>query len=270
MSDAIDRSDNNRRNWLMRVVDRAAEIAGASTGAAVGAAAGINPVLTAAVGATIAQTIKTVGEELEQRVIEPRERYRLTSAATLIVRKIREKYDAGETPRQDTFFQTSTQHRCPAEEILEGTLLAVQREHEEKKVELYANMISNIAFDPNISREFANHLIAIMERLTYRQLTMIALFGSGASRLGLRGSYRDYREPVSFEKWSVLQEMYDLARLRLLMNNSGGAYIDITDLDPSDTRIDGIAHTLYRVTEMHHLQHSLMQADIERLAGFLR
>jgi hypothetical protein len=258
------------RNWLMRTIDRTAEIVGASTGAVIGLQAGADPVLTAAVGATIAQTLKTVGEEIQERLVAPRERHRLTQVASLVVKKIKEKYDSGATPRADTFFDATTQHRAPAEEIFDGTFLAVQRDHEEKKLELYANLLSNIAFDSTVSAQFGNHLLALTSRLTYRQLTMIALFGVDTSNHNLHGSYREYPGPASWEKWSVLQEMYDLARMRLINNRSGGAFIDLVDLDPRGTYIDGVANVLFRLTEMATLQDTLMRPDIQRLVAFLQ
>jgi hypothetical protein len=100
---------------------------------------------------------------------------------------------------------------------------------------------------------------------------MIALFGQETAAIGLHGSLREQAsQMVTWEKWSVLQEMYDLARLRLLNNRSGSAYVDIVDIDPQDTQIDGVANVLFRLTEMVQLSSGLMRPDIAQLVAFLR
>lgn len=77
--------------------------------------------------------------------------------------------------RQDDFFNKINE-RSTADEILEGILLSAQREHQEKKVQFYGNLIANIAFDPSIDREQANFLIKLDESLSYRQICLLSLF----------------------------------------------------------------------------------------------
>ncbi len=238
----------NERHWLMRAFDQAADVAGASAGAAVGASiAGNDPVLAAAVGVGFAQAIKSVGAEIEERWLAPRERLRLSTSAKLIVMKIKTNYDRGKRPRADAFFQPTNDDRSAAEEIFEATMLAIQRDAQEKKSQLYSNLVANIAFDSTVDRAFANYLVALTERLTYRQLCMLALFGGDVSTLQLHGSYRGYQERLSWDKWSVLQEMYDLCRARLLNNQDASAYIDLADINPSGTVLDGVANKMFQL-----------------------
>lgn len=97
------------RGWLTRIFDRTTEVAGATLGAAMGAGMGLDPVATAAVGASLAQSLKTVGEEIQERLLGPRERERLSKGAVLIVHKIKQHYREGKLPRSDSFFQITTQ-----------------------------------------------------------------------------------------------------------------------------------------------------------------
>lgn len=262
-------SEPAKRHWLVSVFDAAAEISGASAGAAIGTQSG-DPVLSAAVGAGIAHTIKSVGHEIEQRLLAPRERARLTGAAQLIVRRIKANYDEGKRVRDDAFFEPSADGRAASEEIFESTMLAIQRDAEEKKLELYSNLVANIAFDSSVSQAFANHMITLAERLTYRQLCMIALFGGDTTVFDLRGSFRGYKELVTWEQWSVLQEMFDLCRLRLLNNRDGSAYIDIVDINPAGTALDGVANKMFQLMNMPQLRGTGMRSDIERLSRFLQ
>jgi hypothetical protein len=249
----------------MRAYDKAAEVAGAAGGAALG---GSDPVLSASVGAAFTQVIKSVGEDIEERYLAPRERQRLTRSASLIVHKIRENYDAGKGLRSDSFFEANDD-RAEAEEIFERTMLAIQRDPQEKKLQLYSNLVANIVFDSSVDVHFGNHLLWLTENLTYRQLCIIALFGGDVSQYSLRRSYREYSERITWSHWSVLQEIYQLCRMRLLNNRDAAAYIDIVDVNPSGTVIDGVANKLFELMEMGRLRATLMCPEIETLIKYL-
>ena len=51
--------------------------------------------------------------------------------------------------------------RSFADEIIEGVLLAAQREYQEKKLPLYGNLLTNIAFRSDIDRVTANRLCVV-------------------------------------------------------------------------------------------------------------
>jgi hypothetical protein len=129
----------------------------------------------------------------------------------------------GRTLRQDDFFAGDINERSAAEEIFEGVLLAAQREYEEKKVKYVGNLFANIVFEPNIDRAFANFLLRLAERLSYRQLCILALFAQ-RDKLTLRD--KNYRFEDDNNRWgegfnnnlkfALLQDIYDLYSQNML------------------------------------------------------
>lgn len=140
-------------------------VIGGPTGAIVGAAG--TPLLAAA-------TKKAIND-LAVRFLSPREELRVGSAAYFAVTKIQERLEAGDSIREDQFFEESTGERSPAEEVFEGALLACKNEHEEKKLRFIANIFANSVFMPDVSRFGAYWLLKKAEDLTYRQMCVISL-----------------------------------------------------------------------------------------------
>jgi len=71
--------------------------------------------------------------------------------------------------------------RSDAEELLEGTLLSASRAYEERKIPLLGRMYASLALTSGITTGYAHFLLKLADRLTYRQLVMIAIIG-GANR----------------------------------------------------------------------------------------
>jgi hypothetical protein len=102
---------------------------------------------------------------------------------------------SGKTLRQDCFFSNKINERSAAEEIFEGVLFAAEREYEEKKVKFEGNFFANIVFYPSIDRASANFLLRLAQRLSYRQLCLMALFVQ-RDKFTLRD--KDYRSEEGF------------------------------------------------------------------------
>ena len=120
----------------------------------------------------------------------PREKTRIGAAFIYATRKAQQRLNNGHKIREDDFFSVHPPDRSAAEEIIEGVLIAAQREHEEKKVPYYGYLLANIAFTPTISRVHGNLLIRLGQSLSYNQLCLLAVFAL-KDKFGLRtGDYR--------------------------------------------------------------------------------
>lgn len=121
------------------IIDNAAEYTGNATGAVVGGIVG--GIIGGAEGAvagslastTIEHLFRKMGSELKNRTLAPLEEQRVGSAYAKAKDIIKKRIAQGDTPRNDNFFNATSKNRSASEELLEGTLLAAQREHEEKK-----------------------------------------------------------------------------------------------------------------------------------------
>jgi hypothetical protein len=158
------------------------EAGSAMSGAAAGAALSIiggEFALTAgaAVGAGMGVALRQAAEELRSRVLAPRETARIGTALSFAVIAIEDRRSEGQQLRNDDFFDppSDLSDRSPAEEVVEGILLAAQKEHEERKLHLHGELLAGIAYK-YCTRGQANFLIRTFESLTYRQICMLVLF----------------------------------------------------------------------------------------------
>jgi len=147
----------------MSIKELSKKIVGKGSGALIGSAIG-GPV-GAAIGATSAELIifglDKIGADFAERVLSPREDERVGRLYLYARDKFLGNIKAGKRPRDDELMKQPLAispacieipivERPPYEEIFEGFLLSVQREHEEKKLPFIANFLGNVFFDSNI------------------------------------------------------------------------------------------------------------------------
>lgn len=231
---------------------------GGTGGAAIGGAAA--PI--------IGLTFSKVAKEIKARLLGHREEVRIGATFTYAVVKIRENITNGQQIRQDGFFQEQPDQRAAAEEILEGILLVAQREHEEKKLLFYANLVANIAFHPEISRAEANLLIRLGERLSYRQICLLKLF-MDKNRFRLRQeNYRNFGN-LGEARVSLLQEIYDLYSQRIIDIRLdlvfGQTLPYLEDIIPGQLNVQAIGTRLYHLMELSRIE----SEDLQQIATLL-
>lgn len=251
--------NKEKENKLIKeLIETGSDITGGIGGAVVGGVlvgpAGI--IIGGATGPIITRVFKKIGLEIKHRYLGNREEARIGATYALAVSKIKSKLEDGETIRDDEFFDSENKNRSAAEEILEGVLLSAQREHEEKKLKYYANLLANIAFSPSINRYLANFLLKISQRLSYQQLCIINyLYRTGTFQI------KKYWEPL-FLKNPELQNVTDL-------------YTEITELDQMKVlacmktpvgyiqkiSVSVLGKDLYRLMELGDIE----QNDLEKI-----
>ena len=236
-------------NSAQELIDLSSEITGNAAVAAIGflVAGPVGAMAGAFSGPAIAKTIKLVAKEINDRFLAKREKIRIGATLNYAAQKIQQRLDAGDQIRQDDFFNFEASARPPAEEILEGVLIASQKEHEEKKLEFYGNLVANLAFDSSYSLQEANYLLKVAQNLTYQQLCLLSLFGRSVH--GLRKT--DYRGQGEFDTKliSLLQEIYELSSLGML-NCSGEVLFSLTDVNPGKIKVQGTGEFLLKLMEL--------------------
>jgi hypothetical protein len=247
-------------------VETGAEISGAVAGAIIGGAvAGPSGSIAGAVGGTaIEKVISKIGTEIKERVLSKRENKKIGATVTFTLLKIKEKLDSGKQLRDDNFFKEDITGRSSADEITEGVLFAAQKEHEEKKLTYYGNLLANIAFDKTITKELANQLISVADRLTYQQLKLLNLFViNQLSPMSIlkQGSYTTAN---GYELISVLQDIYDLYRIGLL-NGNGNVILEMGYINPSQIKVQGTGALLYNLMELSKIPFDEMEGLINML-----
>ena len=168
------------------LVESGVSIAGSAAGSAVGALVGTifagpgpgtvtGAIIGGAAGGAIGETLKKGLEEVVKRVLSCREQIRVGAVINFAAYKIKQRLDAGDKPRTDTFFTVDETDRSDADEIFEGVLLKSKNENQEKKIRFMGNLFANVAFRSDIPITVANFFLSTAEALSYRQLCFIAL-----------------------------------------------------------------------------------------------
>ena len=153
------------------LVDRGADLAGALTGGAIGLVGGPAGALGgAAIGVAVTHAVKNVADRLHARQAD-----RAGAAIAVLVDDQEERRMRGESPRGDGFFEPRGALRPEAEELLEAVLLHAANSYEERKVPLLAHLYDAVAHDESVSAADAHALLALAERLTYRQLVALSV-----------------------------------------------------------------------------------------------
>jgi len=153
-----------------------------ATGAAVGGAIGLllgppGAVVGAAGGVLIAKTLERGALEIHDRVLTERQQRRSADAFITATGEIQERLKDGESLRDDGFFDQTDESDSDAAEILEGALLKAADTYEQKKVEYLGRFFSHLVFRPEVSKHDAVFLMELLDRLTYGQVVMLAIFG---------------------------------------------------------------------------------------------
>ena len=262
----MDNKISDKPESINDLIKIGSEIAGGAAGAAIGffTAGPAGAILGGATGPLLTHTFRNLAAEIKNRILGRQEVVRIGATIAFAAVKIQENISNGQQIRQDGFFQKQPDERTTGEEILEGILLVAQREHQEKKLQFYGNLVANIAFHPEIDRAQANLLIRLGERISYRQICLLALFVH-KEKFDLRQEDYTKVESIGGAKVALLQEIYDLYSQGML-NASGVAMFGLGDVTPSKMNVQGTGVMIYNLMELGKVN----TQDLNEVAMLLR
>jgi hypothetical protein len=217
---------------LKEIIEKGSEVGGSVAGAVIGLAiAGpVGAVGGAAVGPMVALAFKKIGTQISELFMSPREEARVGATITLALEKIAKEIEGGKSTRNDDFFSPQTSDRSKADTLLEGTLLRARNEYEEKKIKFYSSFLANLNFDESVSFEKGNTLLRILEKLSYRQISILGYFEEivnldtknwmvSFSELGEMGRFQDF-----------YSELMDLYNQQLLQQSGTGITMSVNSM----------------------------------------
>lgn len=250
------------------LIESGSEITGATTGAVIGGAIAGPPgaMLGIVGGKAIEKVFSKLGSEIRNRVLSKRESNKIGATATYALEKIEENIKSGKNLRDDGFFENDDTNRSTADEVVEGIMFSAQREHEEKKLKYYGNLVANIAFDKTISKEQANQLINISKRLTYRQIKLINLFVIN-QHLPIKILKKEDYTKVGVSGYtliSVLQDILELYNIGLVGGN-GSVILEMPYIVPANIKVHGMGAILYNLMELSKMPYTELQDLIDIL-----
>ena len=268
MSFLINSNGERTLSKLRQIIEKGTNVVGTTTGAALSVVTG-SPELgvsLAAIGAT--GIYQKVGTEIADRWLAPREQARIGGVLVLSVEMLKSKLDRGRTLRDDGFFDTPTDGRSNAEEVLEGVLRKAQTEYEERKLKYLARLWANACIDKTFCLADLNYLVKLAEQLTYRHLTIISIAGKMANAddanvYGLRE--QDYEKtglklvgdtPIVL---SEIMALHNLNCLRLI------ALLGPSQIVPSQMKVGTHGAALHNTMELFRIPESDRQQVVALL-----
>ena len=236
---------------LTHLIQAGSDIAGGITGAAVGllVAGPVGAIAGGIAGTSISHTLQKIGRETSARVLGRREEKRVGGALLFAARKIEANRAAGQALRTDGFFAEQPDGRSPADEVVEGVLMVVQREHEERKLPFYGNLLANLAFQAGYDRAQSNMLIQLAQRLSYQRFCLLTLVVR-KDRFQMRPSYRKEPRGASPAQVTALQQMLTLYQYGLVSDASNGVWLSLGDAVPGDAQLQWPGAALHNLMEL--------------------
>ncbi len=257
------------------LVRSGADIAGGAVGGALGFLAGGPPgaAVAGAGGVVIGELAYAILGDFAIRHLSRREQVRVGATAAFALESIRSRLDAGALPREDGFFDESSSGQTDAEQILEGVLPKAKNEHQEKKVRLLGEFFANLAFAHDVSAGEANHMLRLIETLSYMQICFIALLEKAELIPSIPLSDDEIEDPGLAdhpELASLIQEIYDVVDLGLMFRRSDklrGTWRFEKDrfVTPVSMGLSPLGHRLARMLELN----SLSPEDIKVVGSLL-
>ena len=242
-------------------IEVGAEVAGGVAASAIGFLGGgsAGAIVGAGSGPLLVRALRWAGQELGERFLSPRQQVRIGGAFAFAVDDIRLRLEQGEDLRNDGFFDKEVSpKRTPAEEILEGTLMAAERSYEERKLPYLGKLYSGIVFDSSIGPSTANYLIHLAETLTWTQYVLIRVIAQNFSgSLHLRETMfppGEQQPPVIH----LAHEMLDLAQRNFLLQKkpaqeTSELILDAPHIGPQFLKIQGMAFTFFRLARLEDI-----------------
>jgi hypothetical protein len=240
-------------------------------GGAVGAATGEIAGAAAGAGTPIAvRGLAWGAREFRERVLGHREAVRVIDAITVAKARIDERLAAGDVARSDGFFNARKADRSDAEELLEGVLLAAQREYEERKVRRYGNLYASIAFEPTIDSVTANSFLREADDLSYTQIQLLALVAR-KDAIPLPQARDGSSAGVAWRAASIHRALDDIGYTRraLVAVKRGPGELLPTNIGvPADLELTARGEALYVLMELDQLSTEELRPLAEALWEF--
>ena len=272
--------DEVRPRWRA-LLEAGAEFLGGTTGAAVGTIGGPAGVVGgAAAGVVVTRALMQVGDEIEGRLTGPAQRERMGGALFVAFQEIEARLAANEQPRRDGFFEADNERERPvAEELLEGVLLRAGDSYEQKRVPFLGRLYASVAFQEDISPAYSHYLLRVADRLSFRQLALLALFADEQHRDALRRVDRHLSEvrgerPTPPEP-ATLAELNQLGNDNLLgFRQQGGSVAHFAAVieggsfagSYSKTAPTPLGQTLFEVMELAKIPRPDLEGLMQELA----
>jgi hypothetical protein len=223
--DKKEHSENNE-NIISEIIQTGSEIGGSIGGAIIGGLfAGPTGVLIGgASGPIITKLFTKAGSEIKKSLFGQRERVKIGFTYAVGYYKMKLRLENGDAIRNDDFFNRIDNNRSTAEEIFEGVLRSSEKEYEEKKLIFFSNLLANISFTTEVSKDKAHFYLKTAQDLSYTQLCILQLTTiSKEKSLNWYYPFNEFEELLEFGALEpLIEDLIDRKLIKKLNIGTGG------------------------------------------------
>lgn len=241
-----------------------------TAGVLVALAALANPVMSIAASGFLPVLVGNL-KDFIARKLSNNEDYRLGTTAWVACQKIKGYLDSGREVRNDDFWTCSESKRSKADIVCEGILLKIRDEYEDKKLIYYSNFLANIGFEESVSYDQANMLLKLSERLSYRQLVILAYLSDDKILEMNSWAVQFKNNPLLegyYDWYSEIMSLYDYGLLKQSMERKS---IELGRC--ANSQISVLGKTLSRLMELKTIPLDDIQevsATLEKIKNMIR
>lgn len=171
-----------------------------------------NPIAAAAID----KIVYPILADFMDRMLSKSQKNRIEKVLEDAIKKIASRLEKNDIPSGEGEYWTEGSIKVSdAKAILEGVLLKVRDEYEEKKLPYYSNLIAQMAFDHSWSYQRLNAMIRMFEQLSYRQLQLMALALRKGEIETPQWDVKFKRTPESYVYYDLFCEVVNLSNLAL-------------------------------------------------------
>jgi hypothetical protein len=248
------------RKSVENIISMGSKIVGAAAGVTAGTLL-VSPYVGAIISPFISGSFEKIGKEVVARRFGPRQEARIGAFISFASSKINSELNEGKNLRDGDYFETTINDRSSSDEIAEHLLTVSANAFEELKLKYMGNLFSRICFDKSIDRGSANHLISIVENLSYRGFVLINL----AKNIEIYNiELRQKVGTVDFSPSlvSLNYEIYEMCRKGILLfshnseSNVAYAILGPNEIEPAQMRLTDLGKHLYDFLDLYTIQNN--------------
>ena len=195
-------ADDLLKKTIEAGIDMSGSIGGTIAGVALGGPAG------GLAGAIAGTGLVHILKDVAHRTLSRRERQRVGALYIHALDAMNVIREAGGTVRQDDFWVSTGTYTSPGQQVIEGVLIAAQREPQERKLEFMGTLLARVAFEPEITADTAAYMIRTAEELTWQQYVLLALIGR-LDEFEVEGIETSTHAP-EFAAWAAHKQLAEL------------------------------------------------------------
>jgi hypothetical protein len=222
-------------------------------------------VASSAIGGLLPQVLN----DFSSRVLSKREKIKVGAVTQFAINRINENLNNGKIINLDFIKKIDENNWTSANELYEGVLIKARNEAQEKKIKHIGAIFGNSVFVKDISSEDVNHLLSVVDSLTFRKLCIISLYGKKNELFDKYNImidayiwYPDIIFPLS--TIAVLQDILELGNLGIIDLNSMLATIN-THLTPAKFKLTELGQKYFELMSLHEINLEELNNIIESI-----